>query len=311
MVVVAFLNDRIVYAKKMKTTVAVLQICCEDSSSANIAKVGDMARRAARDGAQIILPPELFERPYFCKTQRAEFYEFATTAEENPAVREMQKLSAELRLVIPTSFYERAGNVRFNSLALICEGEIAGVYRKAHIPDGPGYQEKFYFSPGDTGFRALPTFCGRIGAAICWDQWFPEAARALALDGADILLYPSAIGDEPHLTAAGAPADSFAHWQNAMRGHAAANVVSLAASNRIGEEEQKDAFGNAVQTRFYGGSFIANSRGEIIAQASHDSEEIIAAELDFCEDAKTRAAWGLFRDRRPELYRALLSLSGK
>ncbi|MGI9297646.1 MAG: nitrilase-related carbon-nitrogen hydrolase [Gammaproteobacteria bacterium] len=298
----------------MKTTVAVLQICCEESPSANIAKIGEMARRAAADGARIILPPELFERPYFCKTQRAEFYRFASTAAENPAVLAMQKLSAELRLVIPTSFYERAGNARFNSLALVCGGEIAGIYRKAHIPDGPGYQEKFYFSPGDTGFRALPTFCGKIGAAICWDQWFPEAARAMALDGADILLYPSAIGDEPHLTAANTgantPADSFAHWQNAMRGHAAANIVSLAAANRIGEEEQKDAFGNIVQTRFYGGSFILDSRGEVVAQASRDSEETIAAELDFAEDAKARATWGIFRDRRPDLYRALISLDG-
>lgn len=295
----------------MKTIVAVLQIFCGESPSANIAKIGEMTRRAAGDGARIILPPELFERPYFCKTQRAEFHELATTAAENPAVLAMQKLSAELHIVIPVSFYERAGNVRFNSLALICDGAIIGIYRKSHIPDGPGYQEKFYFSPGDTGFRALSTFCGSIGAAICWDQWFPEAARAMALDGADILLYPSAIGDEPHLTAAGATADSFAHWKNAMCGHAAANIVPLAAANRIGEEEQLDAFGNTVRMKFYGGSFIADARGEVIAQASYDSEETIAAELDFGENAKTRAAWGLFRDRRPDLYGALTTLEGK
>ena len=297
--------------RKMKTTLAVLQIACEAEPSANIAKIGGMTRAAARNGAQIILPPELFERPYFCKTQRAEFYDFAAAPEENMAVRAMQKLSAELNLIIPVSFYERAGNALFNSLALLADGEVAGVYRKSHIPDGPGYQEKFYFSPGDTGFFAAPTSHGKIGAAICWDQWFPEAARIMALDGADVLLYPTAIGDEPHLTAKGATANSFAHWQNVMRGHAAANVVSVAAANRIGEEEQKDAFGNIVRTNFYGGSFVADACGEVVAQASHDGEETIAAEMDFARDAEMRATWGLFRDRRPDLYRALTTLSGK
>lgn len=294
----------------MKTVVSVLQIFCEESPSANIAKVGAMARRAAKDGAHIILPPELFERPYFCKTQRAEFYEFATPLTDNPAVLAMQKLSAELQVVIPVSFYERAGNVRFNSLALLCAGEVAGVYRKSHLPDGPGYQEKFYFSPGDTGFLTAQTFCGAIGAAICWDQWFPEAARMMALQGADVLLYPSAIGDEPHLTAAGAPEDSFLHWQNAMRGHAAANMLTVAAANRVGEEKQNDSFGNEVCAKYYGGSFIANSRGEIVAQASKDNEEIIFAEADFDADKTARAAWGIFRDRRPDLYRAIITLDG-
>lgn len=295
----------------MKTKIAVLQIACEDDPAANIAKIAEMTRRAAKDGAQIILPPELFERPYFCKTQRAEFYDFATDTEKNPAVREMQKLSAELNLVIPVSFYELAGNARFNSMAILDCGKIIGVYRKSHIPDGPGYQEKFYFSPGDTGLFARETSCGKIGAAICWDQWFPEAARIMALCGADILLYPTAIGDEPHLTAQGAPHNSFLHWRNVMRGHAAANVVPVAAANRIGEEGQTDAFGNVVRAKFYGGSFVCDSRGEIVAQASHDGEEILSAELDFAENAKTRAEWGLFRDRRPDLYAPLATLDGK
>ena len=270
-----------------------------------------MTRQAAKNGAKIVLPPELFERPYFCKTQRAEFYNYAAPLAENPAAQTMQKLSAELQIVIPASFYERAGNALFNSLALFSAGDLAGVYRKSHIPDGPGYQEKFYFSPGDTGFRAMPTCCGNVGAAICWDQWFPEAARAMTMDGADILLYPSAIGEEPHLAAADKTPNSFSHWQNAMRGHAAANIVSLAAANRIGEEEQNDAFGNAVKMNFYGGSFIANSRGDIVAQASADGEETIAAEMDFGADKTARAEWGIFRDRRPDLYRALTSLDGR
>lgn len=295
----------------MKTTIAVLQIACGESPADNIAKISDMARQAAGEGASVILPPELFERPYFCKTQRAEYLDYALPLEENPAVREMQKLSAELKAVIPASFFERAGNVRFNSLAIAVEGKIAGVYRKSHIPDGAGYQEKFYFSPGDTGFRVWQTPVGNIGAAVCWDQWFPETARSLALAGADVLLYPSAIGDEPHLTAAGQDLDSFPHWQNAMRGHAAANMITLAAANRVGEEEQEDAFGNKVKSCFYGGSFITDAFGEVVAQASHDGEEIIYAEADFAANASARAAWGVFRDRRPDLYGALATLDGR
>ena len=285
---------------------------CGESPAQNTAKAKAMARRAAKDGARIILLPELFERPYFCKTQRAEFYEYALSADENPAVRAFQKLAAELSAVLPVSFYERAGNALFNSLAIIgADGAICGIYRKSHIPDGPGYQEKFYFSPGDTGFRAWKTAHGKIGAAICWDQWFPETARAMALAGADIFLYPTAIGDEPHLDAAGTPHDSCAHWQTAMRGHAAANMTPLAAANRIGEEEQTGPFGETVRINFYGASFIADEFGKIAAQAARGKEEIIAAELDFSAAAKARAAWGIFRDRRPNLYGALMTLEGK
>lgn len=296
----------------MKITVAVVQMSCGESPAKNIAKAESMARQAAKNGAQIILLPELFERPYFCKTQRAEFYEYALPAMENPAVQKMQKLAAELSAVLPVSFYERAGNTFFNSLAVInADGAVCGIYRKSHLPDGPGYQEKFYFSPGDTGFRVWQTMRGKIGAAICWDQWFPEAARTLALLGADILLYPTAIGNEPHLDVAGTPHDSCAHWQTAMRGHAAANLTPLAAANRIGEEKQESAFGETVRINFYGKSFIANEFGEIVAQAARGKEEIIAAELDFTAAKKTRAAWGIFRDRRPDLYGALLTFDGE
>ncbi len=292
--------------------VSVVQMACGENPADNLAKAGELARRAAGGGARIILLPELFERPYFCKTQRAEFYEWAQPAAENPAVLAMQKLAAELSAVLPVSFYERAGNALFNSLAVInADGALLGVYRKSHLPDGPGYQEKFYFSPGDTGFRVWETQHCRLGAAVCWDQWFPETARAMALSGAELFAYPSAIGSEPHLEAAGAPHDSSAHWQTAMRGHAAANMIPLIAANRVGCESQTDAFGREVRVHFYGESFIADECGKIVAQAARDEEDIIFAELDFAEAAKRRAAWGVFRDRRPELYGALLSLDGK
>ena len=296
----------------MKTAVAAVQMSCGESPAQNLAKAESMARRAAKNGAQIILLPELFERPYFCKTQRAEFYEYALPPEKNPAVQKIRKLAAELSAVIPVSFYERAGQALFNSLAVIdADGGMLGIYRKSHIPDGPGYQEKFYFSPGDTGFRVWQTASGAVGAGICWDQWFPEAARTMALLGADILLYPTAIGSEPHLEAAGTPHDSCAHWQTAMRGHAAANLTPLAAANRVGEESQTAPLGGEVRVSFYGESFIANEFGEIAARAARGAEEIIAAELDFAAAAKARAAWGIFRDRRPGLYGALATLEGK
>lgn len=296
----------------MKTVIAVVQMACEGSPADNIGKAETLVRQAAKGGARLVLLPELFERPYFCKTQRAEFYDYACAAADSAAVCAMQKLAAELKIVLPVSFFERAGKALFNSLALVdAAGALLGVYRKSHIPDGPGYQEKFYFSPGDTGFRVWPTQHGNIGAGICWDQWFPEAARAMALAGADILLYPTAIGSEPHLCAQGAPDDSAAHWRTVMCGHAGANMTPLAAANRIGEEQQNDAFGNAVKIGFYGGSFIADARGQVIAQAAAAREEVIYAELDFVADAKARAAWGLFRDRRPDLYHSLLALGGK
>ena len=286
---------------------AVVQFACESDPAKNRARAGAAVRRAARENAAIALLPELFERPYFCKTQRPDFLRFAQSADENPAVQEMRQLAAELNIVIAASFFERAQNAFFNSLAMIdAGGEVAGIYRKSHIPDGPGYQEKFYFSPGDTGFRVFQTRAGAIGAAICWDQWFPEAARAMALAGADLLLYPTAIGSEPHL----ADADTKDHWQTAMRGHAAANLIPLAAANRIGREEQEDAFGNKVGIAFYGSSFIAGARGEMLARAGRGDDEIIYADLDFQADRRARAEWGIFRDRRPDLYRALLTLDG-
>ena len=293
-------------------TLAVVQMACVESPQDNIARAEKMARQAAADGARLILLPELFERPYFCKTQRAEFYDYALPLGDNPAVQAMQKVAAELSVVLPVSFYERAGLALFNSIAMInSDGAILGVYRKSHIPDGPGYQEKFYFSPGNTGFCVWNTSLTTIGAGICWDQWFPEAARIFALKGAQVLLYPTAIGEEPHLTAAGCGVDTSSHWQNTMRGHAAANMIPLAAANRIGQEKQTDAFGNTAQTKFYGSSFIANETGQIIAQASRDKEEIIHAEFDLSKIAAARAAWGMFRDRRPDLYQNLLSLEGK
>ncbi len=295
----------------MKTVVAIAQMPCSNDAADNLAAACLLVRQAAKDGARIILLPELFERPYFCKTQRAEFYTNATSATDNPAVLAMQKLAAELQAVIPVSFYERAGNVLFNSLAMIdADGAVMGIYRKSHIPDGPGYQEKFYFSPGDTGFKVWRTKVGNIGAAICWDQWFPEVARAMALAGADIFLYPSAIGSEPHLTAKGMAFDSSAHWQTTMCGHAAANLTPLAAANRIGVEKQEDAFGNTVEVDFYGQSFITDEYGKITANAAAENT-IISAELDFCQNATNRAAWGIFRDRRPDLYHSLITLEGK
>ena len=293
----------------MTTTLAVLQMRCGDDHADNIARACDMTRQAAKNGAGIVLPPELLERQYFCKTQRAEFYQYAQKTNDNPAVKAFRELSAQLSVTVAVSFYELAENVRFNSVALVSNGEILSVYRKSHIPDGPGYQEKFYFSPGDGGFVAQQTPHGKIGAAICWDQWFPESARIMALQNADVLLYPSAIGDEPHLK--GEQFDSAEHWQTVMRGHAAANLTPLAASNRIGEEAQNDAFGNEVRMTFYGSSFIAGARGEILAKAGRDSEETIAADFNFPNNARERAEWGVFRDRRPELYLPLTNLEGK
>ena len=290
----------------MKTTIAAIQMRCGQQD--NIAAAAKFVQIAANNGANIILLPELFERPYFCKTQRHEFLNYATTADNNAAIQTLQPLSKKLNIVLPVSFYERAGNVLFNSLIIVDNGKIIAKYRKSHLPDGPGYQEKFYFSPGNSGFFSTTTKHGNVGAAICWDQWFPEAARIMTLAGADVLLYPTAIGNEPHLCAA---ADSANHWQNAMCGHAAANLVPIVAANRIGDEEQQDAFGNTVKIQFYGSSFITDCYGNVVAQAARDKEEIIAAEMDFAANAEIRTTWGVFRDRRPDLYHPLITLEGK
>ncbi|MCH9758060.1 MAG: N-carbamoylputrescine amidase [Proteobacteria bacterium] len=282
--------------------IAAIQSSFLRQPSDNLAHADSLVRQAAAAGAQVILLPELFERPYFCKTQREEFLHYALPVDENPAVLHLQKLAAELSCVLPVSFYERSGQVRFNSLAMIdADGSVLGVYRKSHIPDGLGYQEKFYFTPGDSGFRVWQTRYGCIGVGICWDQWFPEAARAMALAGAELLLYPTAIGSEPQNPLY----DSSAHWQLVMRGHAAANLVPVIAANRVGDEQQNDALGNKVQTSFYGRSFIADEYGNVVADGGNEDGVILYSEFDCAAINTRRAAWGLFRDRRPDLYTPL------
>lgn len=286
-----------------KTTIAAIQMSCSDDSLENIEKAENLVRKAAALGAQIVLLPELFTTPYFCQKEKAKFYDYAEELENCEAVKHFQKIAAELALVIPISFYEKKRNALYNSLAILdADGSLLGIYRKSHIPDGPGYEEKFYFNPGDTGFKVWRTKYGNIGAGICWDQWFPEAARCMALLGADILLYPTAIGSEPE-----APEiDSKGHWQRCMIGHAACNIMPVAASNRIGRETVDNS---AID--FYGSSFITNQTGEVIKEASRDEETVLIAEFDFNVIREQRIEWGLFRDRRPELYAAILTNDGE
>ncbi len=278
---------------------AVIQMAMSADEARNIAKAESLVRRAARAGARLVLLPELFSHRYFAKDRDPRYFSLAESARKHPLLRRFAALAHELRVVLPVSFFERDGNAFFNSLALIdADGRRIGIYRKAHIPDGPGYQEKFYFAPGDTPFRPVDTAVGRIGALVCWDQWFPEPARLLALKGAEILLYPSAIGSEP----AAPELDSADHWRRVMQGHAAANLVPLAAANRIGEEPGRDA-----TVTFYGSSFITDPTGGLVARAGRDEESILYAEFDLDATASLRADWGVFRDRRPELYRGLAS----
>lgn len=285
-----------------KTTVAAIQMGCGSDVKENIEKASELIREAAAQGAQVILPPELFERPYFCQERRYEYYGYARTPEENDAVIHMKKLAKELETVIPVSFYE-AGDHRqmFNSVAVIdADGSVCGIYRKTHIPDDHYYQEKFYFTPGDTGFRAFKTRYGTIGVGICWDQWFPESARCMALAGAELLFYPTAIGSEPILEC-----DSMPHWRRCMQGHAAANLMPVVAANRIGEETVEPCEENGGQRSalvFYGSSFLTDETGEILAEAGRDEEEILVQEYDLDELDARRLEWGLFRDRRPECY---------
>ena len=284
-------------------TVAATQMACSWDSAANIATAEKLVREAAGRGANIVLIQELFETPYFCVDQKLELFALAKPIEENPAVRRFQALAAELGVVLPVSVFERANNAYYNSLAMVdADGSILGIYRKSHIPDGPGYQEKFYFNPGDTGFKAWDTRFGRLGVGICWDQWFPECARAMALLGADFLFYPTAIGSEPQ----DETLDSKDHWQTVMRGHAAANMVPLIASNRIGREE-----GEAAGITFYGSSFIADHKGRMVAEANRTDETVLTASFDIGRIRAERAGWGFFRDRRPELYAPLLTLDGR
>ncbi|MDA0678939.1 MAG: N-carbamoylputrescine amidase [Proteobacteria bacterium] len=285
-----------------KVTFAATQMACVENSDINVALAEQQVRAAAARGAQVILLQELFETPYFCKDLDNSYLELAHEGSANKLVRKFQKIARELSVVLPISFFERANNAFFNSIAVIdADGELLGIYRKSHIPDSPGYQEKFYFSPGDTGFHVWQTRFAKIGVAICWDQWFPEAARCMALQGAEVLLYPTAIGSEP-----GYPdINSSGHWQRAMQGHAASNCMPVIASNRIGLET-----GASCDVTFYGSSFITDHTGAIVVESDRDTQDIITAELDLDRMRIERATWGLFRDRRPDLYGDILSLDG-
>ena len=290
-----------------KVKVAAVQMCCSKIREENIERAEQFVRKAAERGAQIILLPELFETEYFCQERNYDYYKLATTLDENPAVRHFSKLARDLKVVIPVSFFEKSGNTTFNTIAMIdADGTILGIYRKTHIPDDHFYQEKFYFSPGDTGFKVWDTAYGRIGVGICWDQWFPETARCMALMGAELLFYPTAIGSEPILEC-----DSMPHWRRVMTGHAAANIIPVIAANRIGIETVSPSEENGRQASsltFYGSSFITNETGELIEDGSRNNEEILTAELDLDEIAQMRSSWGLFRDRRPEHYSPMMKL---
>ncbi len=274
--------------------VAALQCALNNDVATNIAQISDLVIQAASQGAQVILPPELFAGPYFCQTEQDIFFDWAHPVETSPVIAHFRQLAKKLNVVIPLSFFERETQVYYNSLAMIdADGEILGVYRKSHIPDGPGYEEKFYFRPGNTGFKVWSTKFGNLGVGICWDQWFPECARALVLMGADILFYPTAIGSEPMEPGL----NTKDPWQRAMIGHAVCNVIPVVAANRIGIE---------ADLTFYGHSFIANQRGEKIAELDESASGVIVANFDLAEIRRNRAAFGFFRDRRPDLYGVLV-----
>ncbi len=279
---------------KRELTVAALQATYGHDMAANIAKTETLVRDAAKLGAQIVLPSELFQSIYFPTRQDPKWFATAYPANEHPSVLALARVAQELGVVIPISFFEKDGPRYYNSVAVAdADGEILGIYRKSHIPDGPGYQEKYYFRPGDTGFKAWKTRHGTIGVGICWDQWYPEAARAMVLQGAELLLYPTAIGSEPYdLTL-----DTHKQWQRAMQGHAVANAVPVVAANRIGHEEND----GAGQT-YYGHSFIADHKGEIVASFGSTEEGVLIASLDLAAIERYRAEWGFFRDRRTDLY---------
>ncbi len=283
-------------------TVAATQMHCSWDRQANLARAERLVREAAAQGAQIILLQELFETPYFCQKPNPDYLQLATTVADNPAIARFSKLAAELQVVLPISFFELAGRARYNSIAIIdADGSNLGVYRKSHIPDGPGYHEKYYFNPGDTGFKVWNTRYAKIGVGICWDQWFPESARAMALLGAELLFYPTAIGSEPH----DASIISKDHWQRVQQGHAGANLMPLIASNRTGKEQQGD-----YEITFYGASFIADQFGEKVEEADQGEETVLFHQFDLDELEHIRSAWGVFRDRRPNLYGALNTLDG-
>lgn len=288
-----------------KVKVAAIQMSCSRDITENIEKADRLVREAHINGAKIILLPELFERQYFCQERRYEYYNFAKNVEENDAIKHFSKLAKDLDVVLPISFYEKDINSLYNSIAIIdADGKIMGVYRKTHIPDDHYYQEKFYFTPGNTGFKVWDTKYAKIGVGICWDQWFPETARSMALMGAEILFYPTAIGSEPILEC-----DSMEHWRRTMQGHAAANIIPVVAANRYGLEEVYPCVENGNQNsslNFYGSSFITDELGEIIESAGRDKEEILYSEIDLDKNREDRLAWGLFRDRRPKMYNKIV-----
>lgn len=290
-------------------TVAAIQMSIPETPEKSVEKAEKLVREAAAEGANVILLPELFENWYFCQERRYDSYKLALPLEENPAVRRFQTVAKELSVVLPISFYEQDGNVLYNSVAMIdADGSVMGVYRKTHIPDDHFYQEKFYFTPGDTGFKVWDTRFGRIGVGICWDQWFPEAARCMALDGAELLFYPTAIGSEPVLEC-----DSMPHWQRCMQGHAAANLVPVIAANRIGTETVIPDSENQQQSSsltFYGSSFIADNTGALVECADRTSDTVLLHTFDLDELRDMRLSWGVFRDRRPEMYGRIAGISG-
>lgn len=290
-------------------TVAAIQMSIPETPEKSVEKAEKLVREAAAEGANVILLPELFENWYFCQERRYDSYKLALPLEENPAVRRFQTVAKELSVVLPISFYEQDGNVLYNSVAMIdADGSVMGVYRKTHIPDDHFYQEKFYFTPGDTGFKVWDTRFGKIGVGICWDQWFPEAARCMALDGAELLFYPTAIGSEPVLEC-----DSMPHWQRCMQGHAAANLVPVIAANRIGTETVTPDSENQQQSSsltFYGSSFIADNTGALVECADRISDTVLLHTFDLDELRGMRLSWGVFRDRRPEMYGRIAGISG-
>lgn len=286
-----------------KVKVAATQMACSTNIDENVDKAVELIIRASREDANFVLIQELFENEYFCKDQKDEYFNFAKPFTNHPLISKMTKIAKEYNVVLPISYFEKANKAYFNSVAIIdADGEILGNYRKSHIPDGPGYQEKFYFSPGDTGFKVWNTKFAKIGVGICWDQWSSEAARIMALMGAEIIFYPTAIGSEPEDPD---DFDSSYMWQRAMIGHSACNQVPVVASNRIGAEK-----GEVCTNYFYGRSFISDYKSDILAEGSRDKEEVLLASIDLEAAESFRRTWGIFRDRRPDLYKPILNLSG-
>jgi N-carbamoylputrescine amidase len=285
-----------------KVTVAAIQMSCSYNIDENIEKAEKFVREAASKGAQIILIQELFETQYFCQKEKPEFFKYAVEVENNKAVNHFKKLAAELNIVVPVSFFEKKNKAKYNSIAVIdADGELLGVYRKTHIPDGPGYEEKYYFNPGDTGFKVWKTKYANIGIGICWDQWYPETARCLALMGAEMIFYPTAIGSEPQDDGI----DSRDHWQRCMQGHSAANMIPVVAANRVGTEIIDDS-----KITFYGSSFITDCTGAKVKESNRNEETILVYEFDLDEIDVKRSSWGMFRDRRPDKYSAILTYDG-